>query len=287
VGPGTYDLAMGDLGIDTAVEGSDGTYTASLSSDWEIWGPMGGYVASTALRAAGAHTSFGRPANLAGHFLGVAAFGTVDIVTTTLRKAKKAESMRVSISQEGRPVFEALVWAVADDIAGLNHTAVEPPSDAGVPIEHRTVLERVEAMGRDPEPIYPFWENFEERPVDWVDDWEHRTPDAPTWTAWLRFVPEPDTSDPWVDASRLLVLVDIGSWPSVVRQHVDTAGLYAPSIDLACHFHRFRPASSHLLVHGTSPSGADGLVTSHQSVWSDDGTFLASGISQLLCRPTP
>ncbi len=276
---------MGDLGVDTAVEGGDGAYAASLSRDWEIWGPMGGYVASTALRAAGAHTSFPRPASIVGHFLGVAEFGSVDITTTTLRKAKKAESVRVTVSQQGNPVFEALVWAVADDLAALTHEAVEPPPAAGRPLDHPTVLERLAAAGIEPDPPFPFWDNFDERPIEWEDDWEHRTSGEPVWTAWLRFVPEPDTRDPWIDAARLLVLVDIGSWPSVVRHHVDTAGMYAPSIDLACHFHRLRPDSPYLLVHGTSPSGADGLITSHQSVWADDGTFLASGISQLLCRP--
>jgi acyl-CoA thioesterase len=276
---------MGDLGVDTAVRGSDGTYTASLSRDWEIWGPMGGYVASTALRAAGAHTGFPRPASLVGHFLGVAAFGPVDITTVTLRRAKKAESVRVSVSQQGNAVFEALVWSVTDDLAALTHEAVEPPPPAGAPLDHPTVMERLAAAGRDPDPMFAFWENFEGRPVDWVDDWDNRTSSTPSWTEWLRFLPEPDTRDPWIDASRLLILTDIGSWPSVTRHHVDTAGLYAPSIDLACHFHRFRPESQYLLAHGTSPSGADGLITSHQSVWSDDGTFLASGISQLLCRP--
>jgi acyl-CoA thioesterase-2 len=247
---------------------------------------MGGYVASTALRAAGAHTTFPRPASLVGDFLGVADFGSVDITTTTLRKAKKAESVRVTVAQRGNPVFEALVWAVADELAALTHEAVTPPPDAGRPLDHPTVRERLAASGIEPAPPFPFWENFEERMIEWVDDWDNRPSGDPVWTAWLRFLPDPDTSDPWIDASRLLVLVDIGSWPSVVRHHVDTAGMYAPSIDLACHFHRLRPDSQQLLAHGTSPSGADGLITSHQSVWADDGTFLASGISQLLCRPT-
>jgi acyl-CoA thioesterase len=246
---------------------------------------MGGYVASTALRAAGAHTDFPRPASLVGHFLGVAAFGPVEIATTTLRRAKKAESVRVSVTQGRTPVFDALVWAVADDLAGLSHEEVSPPAAAGAPRDHPTVLERLAAADREPDPVFPFWENFEARPLHWVDDWESRSPGAPEWSQWLRFLPTPDTADPWVDAARLLVLVDIGSWPAVVQHHVDTLGMYAPSIDLACHFHRLRPDSEHLLVRGTSPSGADGLVTSHQSVWADDGTFLASGISQLLCRP--
>jgi len=276
---------VGDLGVDTAVRGGDGVYEATLSREWEIWGPMGGYVVATALRAAGAHTRFDRPASVVAHYLGVAAFGPVTLTTTTLRAAKKAESVRVSVTQGDRAVVEALVWAVADDLPALTHDVTPMPGDAGAPLDHPTVEERLAAAGRDGDDTYPFWRNFESRPLAWVDDWEAREPGAPEWQTWLRFLPDPDTGDPWIDAARLTILLDVGSWPAVVRRHVDPGGLYAPSIDLACHFHRFRPRSAYLFAQGTSPSGADGLVTSHQSVWADDGTFLASGISQLLCRP--
>src|SRR3546814_3564667 len=54
---------MADLGVDTAVEPlGDGRYTATPSADWEIWGPMGGYIASFALRAAGASSPHAHPA---------------------------------------------------------------------------------------------------------------------------------------------------------------------------------------------------------------------------------
>lgn len=162
---------------------------------------------------------------------------------------------------------------------------VSRPRVSGGPSDYPTVADRLAAVGRDEKPPYPFWNNFEARPITWIDDWDERAPAAPEWTEWLRFVPDPDTTDPWIDAARLLILVDVGSWPAVVRHHVDTGGLYAPSIDIACHFHRLRPESSYLLVDGTSPSGADGLITSHQRVWAEDGTFLASGVSQLLCKP--
>jgi acyl-CoA thioesterase len=283
-------LRVGDLGEDTAVSGGNvsevtGAYTADLSREWEIWGPMGGYVAAIALRAAGAHSRFDRPASLVGHYLGVAAFEPVQVRTETLRSAKKAESVRVSVAQGDAPIFEAMVWAVASDLDDLEHTVVPPPTVAGRPFDHPTVPERLAAAGAQPAPPFPFWNNFEARPTDWVDDWDHRPPADPEWIEWLRFLPDPDTLDPWIDAARLLVLVDVGSWPAVVRHHVDTKGLYAPSIDLACHFHRLRPESRYLLVRGHSPSGADGLVASQQAVWAEDGSFLASGISQLLCRP--
>src|SRR5688572_8793063 len=110
---------MGNLADETKVEGGGGRWTASFHPDWEIWGPNGGYVAAVALRAAGAHTDMPRPASLLCHYLGVGKFAPVDIETKTLRKAKRAESVRVSITQEGKPIAEALVWCVADGIEGL------------------------------------------------------------------------------------------------------------------------------------------------------------------------
>lgn len=78
--PGAYARVVGDLADYTAVnELGDGEYRALLSSDWAIWGPNGGFVAAIAVRAAGAHTRFARPASIAGHFLSVAEFGPVDI----------------------------------------------------------------------------------------------------------------------------------------------------------------------------------------------------------------
>src|SRR5258705_14008656 len=104
---------MGDLGTDTTVEGRDSRYTAQVSRDWEIWGPNGGYIGAIALRAAGAHARFDRPVTLVGHFLGVAGFETpVDLEVTTLRDAKRAQSVRVSMTQAGQPIFDAMVWSV-------------------------------------------------------------------------------------------------------------------------------------------------------------------------------
>ena len=46
---------MGDFEHDTRVESlGEGRYRAELNPDWMIWSPNGGYVASIALRAAGA-----------------------------------------------------------------------------------------------------------------------------------------------------------------------------------------------------------------------------------------
>src|SRR5262249_55377780 len=139
---------MGDLALDTAVAGRDGRYTANLSRDWEIWGPNGGYVAAIALRAAGAHSRFDRPASLVGHFLGVGHFDQpLDMETTTLRGAKRAQSTRGAMTQHGQPIFDAMVWSVGD-VGGLEHDFAPMPAVPD-PETLPTYEERMAARGDD------------------------------------------------------------------------------------------------------------------------------------------
>src|SRR6185436_14474549 len=117
---------MSHLVEDTAVEGKEGRYVARLSSDWQVWGPMGGYVAAVALRAAAAQATLPRPVAFACQFLSVADFSAVDLEVVTLRSSRRAEALRVSMTQAGRPVLEALVSVVAPK-PGLTHDASRCP----------------------------------------------------------------------------------------------------------------------------------------------------------------
>ena len=272
---------MGDLSVDTAVEGADGSWTATLSPDWEIWGPNGGYVASVALRAAGAHTAFPRPASLLCHFLGVARFAPVQITTTTLRGAKRAESVRVSITQDGAPVAEAMVWAVDDDLGGLEHDVTQAPQVPG-PHDLTTPPELDPAV---PRPGFAFGQNVEQRPVAWVPPAE-RTSHEPALLSWMRFRPQPVFDDPWVDACRSVVLVDTYMWPAAASGYAPgTLTHQAPSLDLAVSFHAPAPTSEWLLVDARAPLAAGGLVAGRSALWSQDGALVASGGQQMLCRP--
>jgi acyl-CoA thioesterase-2 len=278
---------MGDLAADTHVEGTDGKYTCDLSRDWEIWGPNGGYVASIALRAAGAHSRFDRPASIVGHFLGVADFATLHADVTTTRSAKRAEAMRVSLHQGEQPIFDAMVWSVGDT-SGLEHDLESIP-DTRDPESFPTVAERLAARGvENQNPYHKFWSNFEERVPDdrWNDDWENRQPSDPVAGGWYRYLPTSTFADPWVDACRSLILIDTLGWPSVCRLHIQNEYM-APSIDISCAFHRFRPDEPWLFAQAASPSGAGGLIGCESRVWARDGALLAHGMSQLLCRPWP
>jgi len=155
---------VGDLGADTAVERvADGRFTATLSREWEIWGPMGGYLASFALRAAGEVSAFDRPASFSCHYLGVAAFDAIDIAVTTLREARTAASHRVEVSQGGKPMLEATVWSVGE-VEGLTHDASSAP-DVPSPDDVPAVAELLTAEELEAGPPFAFWNNVEQKPL--------------------------------------------------------------------------------------------------------------------------
>jgi acyl-CoA thioesterase II len=271
---------VGELSADTAVDGTDGVYSARLSSDWEIWGPNGGYVASVAMRAGAAESRFSRPASITCHFLSGAKFGPVDLKVVRLRQAKRAESLRVTMTQDERPVIEALVWMI-DGLDGLEHDHARMP-ELPTPDELRPIEELT------PEPRssrYSFFGNVDERPTQWIDDWDHRKPGEPRATSWFRFRPVATFDDPIVDACRLLVLMDTMEWPAAVRAHAAPLEWIAPSLDLSVRFHRLEPSSEWLLADTTAAVAADGLIGGAASVWSGNGRLLASGGEQMLCRP--
>jgi acyl-CoA thioesterase-2 len=273
---------MGDLADDTKVTGSVGRYSARLSRDWELGGPSGGYIASIALRAAGEHSRFGRPVSIVGHFLGVASFSDVIVETKTLQLTARAESIRVTMKQHKNEIFEALVWTCAP-MEGLEHELALSPASYE-PDSVPSTAQRIAEEGL--EPIYAFWKNFDERAQTWSkrDEWANRTPEYPAFERWYRYLPKSTFDDLWVDACRSLILIDTLGWPAVTTLHIDS-GYVAPSIDIACTFHRARIQEPWLFAQATSVSANAGVVGCEGKVWSRDGALLAMGTSQLLCRP--
>jgi acyl-CoA thioesterase-2 len=275
---------MGDLADDTAVERhGDGCYEATLSADWEIWGPMGGYVAACALRAAGASTEQARPATFSCHYLGVARFGSVDLRVETRRSGRTATSQRVEVTQEGRPILDAMVWS-AGDVEGLEHDETSPP-DVPDPDQLPDIRELVPD---DAEPPFPFWHNFDAKPIEFEVEWPPPGPRPARWREWLRFAPTATFEDPWVDAARCVILVDLPSWPSAHRPHAwKQPPFTAPTLDLNVAFHRPTSGRDWLLCDGAAPLSTGGLFGWNARVWSTGGRLHASGGGQCLYRRLP
>jgi acyl-CoA thioesterase-2 len=281
VDDGGHDHRMGDLGQDTAVEAiGDGHYRATPSAAWEIWGPMGGYIASFALRAAGAESPHPHPATFACHYLGVARFEPIDIQVETRRGGRAACSQRVEITQEGKPILDATVWSVPDT-EGLEHDETVAP-DVPDPDQLPSIEE---LLPPDAEPPFPFWRNFDAKPIHFEVDWPPEGPRPARWQEWLRFLPAATFSDPWLDAARAVILVDLPSWPSAHRPHAWRQPPYiAPTLDLSVAFHRPTVDEAWLLCDGAAPLSTNGLFGWTARVWSPGGRLHASGGGQCLYR---
>lgn len=275
---------MGSLDRDTALSGEGGRYRATLSEDWRIWGPNGGYVAAIALRAAGALSRFRRPVSFHCHFLGVGAFGAAEVRVERMREARTAESLRVVLAQGDRAFLEAHVWT-SEVRDGLVHDHAPMPSVAlpsSLPSFEQLLTEEQQRR-----PGFPFWDNLEGKPTDWVppDAW---VPTAPRLRCWYRFRPDACFDDPFLDAARPLILLDTLSWPAACRAHREDENPWmAPSLDLAARFHRAPPYGEWLLVDASADVAAEGVIGFANRVFDESGRLLASGGGQLLCRARP
>jgi acyl-CoA thioesterase-2 len=286
---------MGDLALDTAVRSrGDGRFVASLSRDWEIWGPNGGYVAAVALRAAGAAAGDGtagpsalRPAACSCHYLSVAEFGPVDLLVEVRRAGRTASSLRVEMTQGDRRILDAMVWTVAA-AEGLEHDEAVMPDVPGP--------DALPARGDRVPGRYPFWRNVDARPVD-GGGWPPPGPRPSEYQEWMRFLPTATFADPWVDAARAVVLIDVASWPSAHGPHAWQQPPYiAPTLDLNVAFHRPAPDAEWLLCDAAAPVSTGGLFGWTARVWSRPGgtggagaggRLHASGGGQCLYRRLP
>jgi len=263
----------------TKLDGDDGSYSISLSRAWEIWGPNGGYLAAIALRAASMRAEIRWPASFYCHFLRPPDFDRVELDVSFLRQGRRSESLAVSMTQAGVPVLQALVRTAAD-APGYEHQQLQAP-DVPPPGELRTIEELYAETER---PSFPFWENIERRPIDQSTSTE---PGPAIVREWARFRPDPCFDDPFLDASRSLILLDTYGWPAAYRMYRDRS-MVAPNLDTSAFFHRFTtPSSPWLLIDHESIVAHRGLLGVSGRVWNSDGQLLATGSAQLCCLPGP
>ena len=274
---------MGDFEVDTRVEGADGRYTASLSDEWALWGPSGGYVAAIALRAAAKESRIARPAMFSGHFLGRAEFAAVDLEVERVHGGRRSESIRVLMRQEGKPIMSAIVRTAAEG-PGLEHDVTAPPE---VP-DPEGLMTWPELFPEQEGPPYSFWNNIEGRVMDPERaKQEPRPPGPPVYSEWYRFTPRATFEDVWVDAARVLVLMDTLCWPAASQPHGYPTPYIAPNLDVTAWFHRFEPESEWLLSDHEGPVAEGGLMGTTGRIWSRSRRLLATGGAQLMCIPAP
>lgn len=277
------DQPAGDFERDTAVTGGNGRYRAELSDAWELWGPAGGYVSAIALRAAGAHTRFPKPASYSCNYLGVARFAPIEIVVETLNAARRSEVVRVSLLQDDRCFLDATVWTIDEGMGGFEYDGAPMPE---LPGPEGLVAWR--DLSPPPKPFRRFWSNVEERIIgETPRRWEERVPGPPIREGWCRFRPKPTFEDPFLDAARSLLVIDTMGWPAFMASQTGVPAFLGPTIELSARFHRPANDSEWLLGVTTSPIANAGTIGSTAQVWAQDGRLVASGGQTMLCRPSP
>jgi len=269
---------MRSFADDTAVDGREGTFRATLHEGWNVWGPFGGYRAAVMLRALAAASRQPRPATFACAFFSTGKNGPVEIAVTTRQAGNRAEALHAVMTQDGAPIMDATAWFVAGDVAGFEHDAAVMPR---VPAPE--TLRSYKDLSEDYASWYPLWQSVEGRPLIWSP-----SPGPPEWHAWLRLQAPLLHSDLVLEAARHLMWLDVMMWNAVLPPHPRRPTRFiAPSLDLTAQFHAGAPTEEWLLCDAAAPIAVDGLASCHGRVWSRDGRLLASGTSQLFCRPNP
>ena len=239
---------------------------------------MGGYVAAVALRAVGAVSPFARPASFSCHYLGVAAFETVDLAVEPVRAGRRRPA---TASRSRRASGRS--WRLScgrSTTSTASSTTCRPATAWSAPGE---LPSAEELAGEDNPPPFPFCEL--RRPAAGVDrPWPPPAPLEPIWRDWLRFRsgrrrpptrgwPAPGwCCSPTCRAGRRATGPTLAQPPFI-----------APTLDLQVTLHRLVPDEEWLL-EGTSPVAADGLIGFTSRLWTVDGGLVATGGGQTLCR---
>jgi acyl-CoA thioesterase len=270
---------MPDFLSDSRVEKNPGvgSWRASLSPNWAVWGPNGGYLAAIAFRAMLGEARLPRPASFQCHFLAVGQFAPVEIRVERLGGGKRAESLRADVLQGDRMLLAATAWMVDDGLDGYEHDFGKAPAVPGPD----AVRSYKELAGEEYEQWYPIWRSMEGRPLRW-----QQPPGPPLSQTWMRFTDTPIT-DRIADAVRQLFWMDFPGWNATISAHPWPFRYLTPNLDLTIQFHQFAPEEEWALIDGTVPVAADGLVGCNARLWTPSGRLLASGTSKHTCRPNP
>lgn len=267
---------MGALQDDTALTQQGGRLTATLSRDWEIWGPNGGYLAAIALRAAGRAVPEGhRPATFSCQYLSSPPFGEVELRVEPARRRRQAWCLNVAMIESGRTHLQAQVWTT-NRVAGPDHAGLKPPA-APPPAP----LKPIEAYMPEGHVKHRFWQNIDSKPVRFAPP---GTPDldGDFGRQWFKLVGFDAGGDPFLDCAQSLVMIDTLIWPTFWRTQPEPPSYIAPSLDLTVRLHEAPGASAWLLLDVQADAAKAGLIAGGARVWSGDGRLLATGGSQLL-----
>ncbi|MEH2549880.1 acyl-CoA thioesterase [Bradyrhizobium sp. AZCC 2262] len=267
---------MGSLAEDTTVARDGDRLSIVLTEEWGLWGPNGGYLAAVAMRAAGMAAPKGhRPATYSCQFLSSPRFGAVDLVVTPVRQGRSAWCLNIQMLQGDKLCLQAQTWTT-DRHLGPEQTHPKIPVVPGP-----NVLKHFMEYVPKPYVTFPFWSHIESRPVD-VYPPHARNPDGPRQRVWQRLIGFDAGGDPFVEATRSLVLIDCMQWPTFDRSLPESPSYTAPSLDLSVWIHKPALKCDWVLIDAHADNASGGLIHGGGRIWSSDGELIATGGSQSL-----
>jgi acyl-CoA thioesterase-2 len=204
------------------------------------------------------------------HFVSQAKFAPADVSVRALRNGSSAAVHAASVTQDGSTVVETTCWS-AERNEGPEHMDIRPPA----------VVPRAEATPEAGELDWlPFAKNLD---VAFVPRGEEI---APRWSAWTSLRARATFDDPWLDAARSLILLDISGFSAAAMHHGTDASFIAPSLDLHVSFHHDSRDAPWLLMDSHSPLSIDGVLAWRGALWTEDGRIAAMGTGQNAWRRT-
>lgn len=263
----------------TAITANGSNLSAEIDPEWSIWGPIGGYIAAIAVRAAGLAAPPGhRPVTLTCQYLSRAEAGPISIQVETLKTGSTA-FFNVRLEQGDKTFLQAQVCTTAktDGPSQICVTAPEIPH----PDSLETFASQLERHGHQ---VAGFWKNVEGRQVDFRSPGEP-DPRGNRGECWLRFNGWDVTNDPFLDAARATINIDTQIWRAYNRGQSAMPDHVAPSLDLTVWFHDAAPESQWQLAEARADVAAQALLAGTVRIWSESGKLVASGGSQCLFVP--
>lgn len=266
----------------SSFSGDGGAYTLHVDELWEgqPGNVFGGFLVAAAVRAAGLESAMARPVSSSCQFLRPATVGAaLNFAVVSLRRGRTSELVRVSVTQQGKPVVEAQVRTALDG-DGPECAARRPP----VSEDPRTLgsgWDTMRSQGIEPPRMSACWDTrfgADGGGTDYGRDSAF----------WARLGDDVTFADPYVEAGRWALSLD--SQAGAIIRRIGAAHSAEPlpwgfsNLDSLVHFHRAR-GSEWILSENTVLAGRDGLVSVQSQVWSELGDLLATAMSQVAFFP--
>lgn len=267
------------LASDTEVEGSDDKYICTLHPNWNMGGPLGGYIAAVSIRAAAREAEQPFPLSYHCQFLSTAGFGETSIDVHALQRGRSTETFEISMFQQEKLILRALLrtgrhrhpakvdasvpaCTDPDRLASLSSLLGERLSDTSIWHRIDTKLEEEDCLawlrgGWDSGPIHRSW---------------HR-------------LPEQDFSDPYLDAGRQMIFLDLCPFRAAGNAfRIPRGEFQAKTLDFTVSFVCPGKNDEWLLASAVPEMAEDFHVGTDIKIWNSRRELICYGGSQLICR---